>query len=132
MANEPSPVEGPYDVHDMTVAATTAITQYSMGKLTDPRTWIIESGNGDVFAGIAMSEKTATDTSTQMGCAFGGIWLMTSAVSPTISAGALVSNSGPNLIKTATEAEIAAGKAIGKALEDIASSTTGEVKLLGF
>jgi hypothetical protein len=67
-----------------------------------------------------------------MGCAFGGTWLMTAATGATITAGEMVSNSGPNLIKTATEAEIAAGKAIGKAYENIASATTGEVKLLGF
>ena len=131
MANEVTPVEGPYEIHDMTVANATAIVQYSIMELADPRTVTVNNGSGDVFGGIAMSEKAASDGAVQMGCAFTGIFVMTAGV-VAITAGQLVSTSGANLIKTATEAEIAAGKALGKALEDIAASGTGEVKLLGF
>ncbi|MEX2017441.1 MAG: capsid cement protein, partial [Candidatus Pacearchaeota archaeon] len=68
-------------------------------------------------------------TSTQMGCAVRGIFDMTAASGASITVGQIVSTSGPNLIKTATEAEIAAGKGIGKALETaaVASSEVIEV-----
>lgn len=132
MANEAIPVEGPYDIHDVTVADGTAITQYTILELTDPRTGAANNGSGDVFGGIAMSEKAASDGTINMGAAFSGIFKLTSAVGPTIPAGVIVSTSGPNLIKAATEAEIAAGKGIGKTMEEMASNTQGEVKLLGF
>jgi hypothetical protein len=46
--------------------------------------------------------------------------------------GALVSISGANMIKTATEAEIAAGGAIGKAEEAASTGEVIRVRLLGY
>ena len=129
MANETVPVEGPYEVHDFTVATGSAIVQHTIMKLSDPRTAAANTGSGDVFAGIAASEKTTTDGVTSMGCYTYGIFDLTAAPRPAITAGQIVSTSGANVIKTATEAEIAAGKGIGKALEScaVASSEVIEV-----
>ncbi len=127
MANEAVPVEGPYEVHDFTVANATAIVQYSLMKLSDPRTAALGTANGDIFAGIAMSEKAASDGAVNMGMCTKGIFKLTAGTTTEIPAGTIVSFCGENIIKIATEAEIAAGKAIGKAMETIASGTTGEV-----
>ena len=128
MANEPTPVEGPYNCIDMTVATGTAITQYTVLKMSDPRTGAASSADGDIFGGIAMTEKTTTDGVVNMGAAFTGIFVMTDAGAG-IAVGARVSLGGANTIKTATEAEVALGKDFGVALEAIGAGTTGEVKI---
>jgi hypothetical protein len=127
MANEAVCVEGPYEIHDFTCATGTAIVQHTLMKNASPRTASATAGSGDLWAGIAASEKTTTDGVTSIGCYTKGIFLLTNSSGLAISAGAIVSSSGPNVIKTATEAEIAAGKGIGKTLQDIAGNGTGEV-----
>lgn len=128
MANEPSQVEGPYEEHDMTVATGNAIPQFTILKLSDPRTGAASSADGDIFGGITMTEKTATDGVVDLGTAWSGIWVMTDAGAG-IAVGARVSLGGANTIKTATEAEVALGKDFGVALEAIGAGTTGEVKV---
>ena len=64
MANEAVPVEGPYESHDYTVAAGTTIEKYTLCELSDPRTAAASSG-ANVFAGIASTEKSSSDTSTE-------------------------------------------------------------------
>lgn len=129
MANEAVRVEGPYEVHDFTVADGTAISQYTLCQLTDPRTASASSATGQVFAGIAATDKEASDGQTNLGLYTRGIFVLTDS-GVGIAVGALVSLGGANTIKTATEAEVAAGKAFGRALEAIAAGTTGEVQLL--
>lgn len=124
MANEAVKVEGPYEVHDFTVANGTSGTNIEQGtimKLSDPRTCAASSGASDAFAGILATEKVGGNGKTEIGCYTRGIFDLTT-IGPAITAGDIVSISGANLIKEATEAEIQAGKGIGKALE---SSTAG-------
>jgi len=95
-------------------------------KMTDPRTAIANDGAADIIAGIARREKIANDGRDQLavftpGC--GAVFDMTCATGG-CTLGTWVCTSGANLIRNAVEAEIAAGKAIGKALE---TGTSGEV-----
>ena len=125
MANEVTKVEGPYEIHDFTVAEGVGIEQHTVCKLSDPRSAAASSA-ADIFAGIAATEKVGGNGKTNLGLFTKGIFLMT-ASHAAITAGALVSLSGANLIKPATEAEVVTGAAFGKALETIAAATTGEV-----
>jgi len=107
-----------------TVASGSAIAKGTICKLSDPRTAAASSADSDVFAGIAAAGKSATDYATNLALHIpgqGNIFDLTAAAT-TITAGQLVSISGANLIKTATEAEVVTGDVIGKALETAAVS----------
>lgn len=120
---------------DFIVADGTGIEKGAILKMTSPRTAIITSGSGDVFAGIAAREKIASDGRTRLACFRRGIFRLY-ASGAAITAGQWVSSSGANVIKTATEAEIAAGKGIGIALENMAATAStqaaGEVAVGGY
>ena len=126
MANEAEQVEGPYEAHDFTVNNLSGIAKYTLCALEDPRTAYPSVGT-EVFAGIAGTEKVASDGSVELGLWTKGIFLLTNA--PTaISMGTLVALSGANLIKAAVDADHIAGKVIGKALQDFAAAgEQGEV-----
>ena len=130
MANEVTPVEGPYETHDFTVSTSVGIPKGTICKLSDPRTAAASSANSDVFAGIAATEFVADKGKTEFGLHTKGVFLMT-AGSAGFTVGALVSISGANLLKNATEAEVVTGDVVGKALETAAAGTTGEVKVGG-
>ena len=127
MANEASIRERFSNPVDFIVADGTGIEKGTILKLTDPRTASASSGSGDAFAGVAAREKVANDGRTRLAAYIDGIFDMTVASGAAVTTGELVSTSGANLIKTATEAEIAAGKALGKSLEDGAASETIQV-----
>jgi len=129
MANEAVKVEGPYEVHDYTVADGTQISGGSICVLTDPRTAAKSSGNGTAFAGIAATEKKASNGKVQLGLYTKGYFKLTAAAAASISAGNQVVISGANLIREAVAADLLTGAVIGVAQEDIAASTTGEVKV---
>lgn len=134
MANEAEPVEGPYEVHDWTVAAATAIDKFTICMISGSRTAAASAGASPVFAGIAMSDKSVSDSdvSTELGLAETGTFLMSAALSAVdIVAGMIVSLSGSNLIKQASAGELLTGDVVGKALQGIAAdaTATGEVKI---
>ena len=129
MANESTQVEGPYEAHDFTVADGASIPIGTLCQLTDPRTCSLSSG-ADVFAGVAATEKVASNGVTNLGLWTTGTFVMTAVAGATIAIGDLVSLSGANLIKLATAGEVVLGQIVGKAMEAIASTTTGEVKLV--
>ena len=128
MANEAVVVEllgDQGDVIEYTVASGTTIAKCTLLQLADERTASASDGE-NVFAGIASTEKDGSDYSTTLGAYTYGVFDLVSA-DDTISVGAIVSLSGANLVKTATEAEIAAGKGIGKALETASNGETFQV-----
>lgn len=114
-----------------TVADGNTIEKGTLLELSDPRTAAANDGSGDVFAGIAAAEKVANDGSTNLAAYTYGIFDLKDSGSG-ITVGQLVSTGGANTIKTATEAEIAAGKAIGKALETAEANEVIEVLVGGF
>lgn len=128
MAAEAVQVEGPYEAHDFTVADGAGIPQNTLCQLTSPRTATASSGGTDVWAGIAATEKVASNGVTELGLFTTGIWLLTNS-GLAITDGSLVSISGSNLIKSATAGEILTGDVIGKALQDIAPDAQGEVRV---
>jgi hypothetical protein len=131
MAQETTLVLRNSDPIDFIVADGTGIEKGAVLKMTSPRTAIITSGSGDVFAGIAAREKIASDGRTRLSVFRRGIFRMT-ASGANITAGVWVTNSGANFIRLATEAEIAAGKGIGIALQDITAASAGEVMVGGY
>jgi len=135
MANEAIQVEGPYEAHDFTVAVGTGIPQNTLCQLTDPRTASASSG-ADKFAGIAATEKVASNSKTELGLWTTGTFVMTSCATiggeGVITAGSLVVMSGANQIRKAIAAELLTGAVVGRAKEAIAAATTGEVTLSGF
>ena len=136
MANEPTQVEGPYETHDYTVADGATIEKYTMCKVADPRTASAATGDGEAFAGIAATEKVASNGKTELGLWTTGTYVMTAVavkgVEGAIGAGDQVVMSGANLIRKAVAADLLTGAVIGKAKEAIAAATTGEVTLGGF
>ena len=132
MANEAVKVEGPYQVHDFTVADGTTISAMTLCKMAEPRT-ASATAVGDsatVFAGIAATDKVASNGKTELGLYTKGIFKLTAAAAGAgISDGTIVTISGANLIRAAVAAELLTGAVIGKALEDIADGTTGEVSV---
>ena len=132
MTDEAVPVEGPYEVHDFDVTANTIIPKGTLCKLSGDRLAGLSSG-ADVFAGVAMTEKSTADgdVSTSLGLATTGTFDMHNAsLNTAITLGGLVSLSGVNVVKQATEAEVVTGAAFGKAIEGIAANGAGEVKLI--
>lgn len=117
MANEAVLVNKFSEPIDFIVADGAGIEKGTVLKLTDPRTASANDGTGDVFAGIAHREKISGDGRTRLSAFVDGIFDMTVNAGVGVTLGAQVATSGANLIRDATEAEIAAGKSIGKALE---------------
>ena len=136
MANEATQVEGPYEIHDWTVASGTAITKGTLCMISGSRTAAASSGTSPTFAGIAATDKSISDgdVSTELGLWETGIFLMSAALSGVaITEGMIVSMSGSNLIKQASAGELLTGDIVGKALQGIAAdaSATGEVRIGG-
>ena len=128
MANEAIVVENPKNILDFTVAEGATIEQFTLCKLSSART-AAASSSADVFAGISMTEKETGDGQVNLGLAHDdGVFVLKNSGTQ-ITAGAIVSLSGTNLIKSATEAEIITGAGFGKALETISGSGSGEVRL---
>lgn len=128
MANEAVCIEAPRIIKRYTVADGTGITKGTILKLSGDNTAIASSG-ADVFAGIAMEEKTASDGITEIAAAIDGVWDLTCNAGAGITLGGIVSLSGANLIKQAVEAETVTGAALGKALETATASEVIRVRL---
>ena len=136
MANEPSQVEGPYEVHDYTVSTSVTIEKLTMCKVADPRTASAATGNGEAFAGIAATEFVADKGKVELGLWTTGTFVMTAVAvigaEGAIAAGDEVVMSGANLIRKAVAADLLNGAVVGRAKESIAATTTGGVALSGF
>ena len=132
MANEAVIIELPRNINPVmrTVADSGTIEKGTILVLSDPNTVAASTGNGDIFGGIAAAEKVTLDGATKIPVHLHGVFDLTAAVT-TITIGSWVSTSGTNLVKTATEAEIAAGKGIGIVEETTASSEVVRVRLRG-
>ena len=106
------------------VAAGTTISAGTILELTDPNTAAANNGVADPFAGIMAIDKTSDDASTTASAFMEGVFDMWTADGP-ITAGAAVSTSGANLIRTAVAGDLLTGALIGYAL-DTAGAGAGE------
>ena len=131
MANEAILKNRVHDPIDFIVADGAGIEKGTICKLSDPRTAAASSAN-DVFAGIAASEKIASDGRTRLALFRSGVFDLTAcAAAAGITAGSQVSLSGANLIKPATAGELLTGAAFGVALETASANEVIEVLLNG-
>lgn len=108
-----------------TVANTTGIEKGTVLKMTDPRTAIANDTLGAPVAGIAASEKIASDGNTTLGVYREGWFKMTASGSIAVGDPVCTTNAGaPNRVeKAATNEE----DILGTALE---TATNGETLLI--
>jgi len=134
MANEATEVEGPHATHDYTVNNVSGIPQYTLMEAVDPRTAQASTAttNAGIFAGIAMTEKEASDGQTNLGLTKEGIFVLTCNPNAAVTMGKAVVMSGINVIRDAVAGDLLTGAVVGHALEAMAAGTTGEVQLLGY
>ena len=109
-------IEAPRIIKRYTVSNLVAIPKGTILKLSADLTAIASSG-ADVFAGISVEEKTASDGITEIGAAMDGVWDIECELASTVTLGAIVVLSGLNVVKNAAEADLVLGKVVGKALE---------------
>jgi hypothetical protein len=128
MANEGVCIETPTEFARYTVDDGTGITLHTLMKLSGDNTVAASAANSDVWGGIAWEEKTASDGITELTCAMNGVWDLTCGAAG-VTLGHLVSFSGANVIKDATEAEEITGDIIGKALEAGSASEVIRVRV---
>ena len=111
-----------------TVVDGATISAGTLLELADLNTVTANNGTGDVWGGVAMIDKLTGDGSITISADMGpgSVYLMWSHRGAVITAGDKVATSGANLIRTATEAEIASGKAIGFAEGTTAEGIVGQ------
>jgi len=109
--------------YQFTVLNTDAIEKGTVCILTDPRTasGAVITTSGGAVAGIAASEKVASDGATTIGCHTEGIFDIYASAGLAIAAGDYVVLSGSNTIQGAEK--VKGDGAFGQALEASASAT---------
>ena len=128
MTNEAICIEAPKIIKRYTVANQTAIAYGTVLKLSGANTAATNSISGDVFAGIAIEEKTASDGITEIGAAIDGVWDIL-VQGGNITNGSIVCLSGANTIRFATEADCVLGTMVGKILETGTDATFVRTRL---
>ncbi|NOR85272.1 hypothetical protein GQ473_04080 [archaeon] len=133
MANEAVIIEllgNEGDVVQYTVAAGTAITKGTLMYLSsDPRTILATSAQGQIFVGIASTDKTATDGATKIGVYTNGIFDLTDS-SAGMTLGDICKIGGANLVATSDEAgALATAEHVGLVLETAAANEVVAVKI---
>lgn len=128
MANEAICLVAPTKFHRYVCADGNAIPKGSLLALTDPNTAAVSSADNDVFAGIAMEEKVASDGVVFITAALDGVWALM-ATAAGITVGNQVTIGGANTIKIYTTLDDEKGYVVGRALETTAGSETIMVRL---
>ena len=131
MANEATRVEGPYDVHDFTCFDNQPIEKGTIlwySGTNNVSGIAIDAADGKAIAGIAVAEKVASDGALTISVATNGFWQCKNDAGSAIIAGDMVSLSGQNLLATHLLPSLS-GNVLGKAMEDIAASAWGTIKL---
>ena len=103
-----------------TVANATGIEKGTLLKVADPRTASATSADNDAFAGIAASEKVASDGATTLAAYTHGIFDLKDSGAG-ITAGERVSIAGANLISKVAAADLLFAD-VGIALETASAS----------
>ena len=116
MANEAVCIELPRVIKRIYVSDFVAIPLGTILKLSGDNTGIASSG-ADVFCGITIEEKTASDTLTNIGVALDGVWDIVCNSNAGITLGGMVVLSGANVIRQSVEADFPLGVVFGKAME---------------
>ena len=101
-----------------TVANATGIEKGAVLKMTDPLTAVASDGANDVFAGIASTEKIASDGVTKLGLYRGGIFKVVASGAITVG-NAVTTKGSANLVLVAAVND---ENVIGIALETAAEA----------
>ena len=114
-----------------TVADAGAIPKGTLMQLSsDPRTMTISSAEGEIFVGIAASEKVANDGQTELAVYTNGIFDLKDSSSG-MTLGDICKLGGANLIATADEAgALANQEVVGQVLETASASEVVAVRVL--
>jgi len=107
-------LEAPKIIKRYTVIDGVAIPKGTLLKLSGANIAAAATAS-DIFAGIAVEEKTASDGITEIGAAIDGVWDV--AVAGVSAAGTIVKLSGADLMGACVAADLLTGKACGKTLE---------------
>jgi hypothetical protein len=127
MANEATLVVRYEDPVNFIVSNTTGIEKGAICKIADPMTASLSTGAADLIAGIAASEKIASDGNTSLGMYRRGIFRV--FASGAVSAGTAVCSAGQaNYVKAQLTA-VSGAKVLGFALETIEDNTAGLIEL---
>jgi len=128
MANEAVCIELPRVIKRIYVSDLVAIPLGTILKLSGDNTGIASSG-ADVFCGITIEEKTASDTLTNIGVALDGVWDIVCNSNAGITLGGMVVLSGTNVIRQSVEADFPLGAVFGKAMEAAGAAERISVRL---
>lgn len=111
-------LEAPRIIKRYTVTDVPAIPKGTLLKLSGANIAAAATGS-DIFAGIAIEEKTASDGILEIGAAIDGVWDI--AIAAVQANGKIVKLSGANLMGACVAADLLTGKACGKLLEKCAT-----------
>ena len=135
MANEAVVIElGPLGGNPVrrTCASGTAITKGTLMALNDPNTAIAASTLGQIFAGIAAADKSASDFATTIPCWTAGVFDITGAGAG-VGVGKLVVMSGANGVTPAIAGDLLSGGSIVGVAEEAGTTTEViRVRLKGY
>ena len=113
------------------VADGVGIAKGAILKLTDSRTAIINSGAGDVIAGIAAEEKVASDGKTDISVYTNGVFDLKVVAGQTATIGSFVRVSATtNQVQAASTLDHETGKTLGRALETGAESEVIQIRVM--
>lgn len=115
---------------NMSCADDTGIEKGAILKLSDDKTAALATGDEDIVAGVAASEKVANNGVTSIPVYRAGVFLMQSnaGVSRGDAVATAASSGESNEIDTATASAVG-GKTLGIALTDISAGSTGLIEL---
>jgi len=102
---------------NFTVSNTTGIEKGAILKMTDPMTAALADGANNIVAGIAASEKIASDGVTKLGVYRNGIFLMTLSGTCTVGDALAVQSHSENYVYAANASNLSGSSVIGIALE---------------
>lgn len=130
MADEATLVLKTHIPMDFIVTNGTGIEKGTLLKMTDPRTAIISSAEGDQVAGIARREKILNDGRIRLSVFRGGVFRMKLSGSVGIGQAVAPADTGtyPNFIRAAPAA-LSGGQTLGISLEEGTNGNTIEVEL---
>ena len=125
MANEAVQIVAPTKIYSGTIANGTAITKYTLMALSaDPNTITANAGGGgQIFSGIAMEDKVASDGKVRMSLAQDGVFDLKLDTNSTCTYGDILILSGTNTVASAKHwagtaaALYLSGMAVGMARE---------------
>jgi len=123
MANEAVCIIEPKNIITRNCYDGVAIAKGTILKLSGTNFVYPSTTTGEVFGGIAIEEKVASDTVTTIGVAYNdGVFDIKNSSTATNAVGTIICLSGANLYRACAAGDLLTGATIGK-LEEVGTST---------